>query len=168
MEKKADLKKEWSAKEFEEQRIVTAYITNAFKNYSLGTAEAIGPVTIEAGNLFHLLTTFTLKNFDSSNWQRVVKLLHPTPAVAGLPKAQAIKFILENEKSPRDFYSGFLGPVNLQSAINLFVNIRCMKVLGKNLAIYTGCGVTADSNAANEWRETEAKAETLLRVIRQL
>lgn len=164
---KADAKKEWTEKEFEEQGLVTSYITNTFRSSSLGTPEVKGPVTTKAGNLFHLLTVFTLKSFEHKNWLQAVKSLHPTPAVAGLPKIKAVKYILKNEKTFRDFYSGYLGPLNLQTEINLFVNIRCLQVLEKNLAIYTGCGVTADSNARREWQETEAKAETLLRVLKK-
>ena len=110
-------------------------------------------------------TSFTYKATSTAAWQKIVGQLHPTPAVAGLPKQKAIDYILEHEKSPRQFYSGYLGPVNLEGQVNLFVNLRCMQVLKNKLAFYAGCGITADSVPADEWRESKMKIATLASVL---
>jgi isochorismate synthase len=100
----------------------------------------------------------------------MLDLLHPTSAVCGMPKVPATEFILKNEGYDRDFFSGFLGPVNIQSSegqieSHIFVNLRTMKI-EKNIAtLYAGCGITADSNAEKEWNETEMKTQTLGSVI---
>ncbi|MFN8288286.1 MAG: isochorismate synthase [Chitinophagales bacterium] len=155
----------WGEKEKEEQEIVTRYITNAFAAVTKTEAKITGPETIEAGNLLHLRTTFLYDSIPHFNWQKVVEQLHPTPAVAGLPKGESIKFITEHEKFERGFYSGFLGPVNLDEEINLFVNLRCMKVLKSKLALFVGCGITADSKPSKEWTESRIKTQTLLSVL---
>lgn len=156
----------WGDKEIDEQRIVSNYILDSFSKITNRKPVINGPETVSAGNLLHLRTTFTYPNTRTLNWNKVVNILHPTPAVAGFPKEKAINFITKNEKSPRSFYSGYLGPVNLDKATYLFVNLRCMQVLENSLAVYVGCGITADSNAHDEWNETEAKSQTLLALLK--
>ena len=87
-----------------------------------------------------------------------------------MPKVPATEFILNNEGYDRDFFSGFLGPVNMQSSerkveSHIFVNLRTMKIEGKIATLYAGCGITVDSNPEKEWYETEMKTQTLGRVI---
>ena len=155
----------WGTKEQEEQKIVSEYIIEAFKKVTKDKPTVQGPETITAGNLQHLRTTFTYPKTPSSKWAQVVEQLHPTPAVAGLPKKESIAFISAHEKAPRSFYSGYLGPVNLDNQINLFVNLRCMQVLKNKLAIYVGCGITAASTPAAEWKESKMKSQTLLSML---
>ena len=156
----------WGEKEKEEQKIVSDYIIKAFSAVSNEPAIIKGPETVKAGNLLHLRTTFTYDSIPHSHWQQVVEQLHPTPAVAGLPKKEAIDFILKTEKAPRGFYTGYLGPLNLDRQINLYVNLRCMKVLKNKLALFVGCGITAGSNPQNEWLESVQKTKTLLSVLK--
>ncbi|MDB5281194.1 MAG: isochorismate synthase [Bacteroidota bacterium] len=155
----------WGKKEKEEQKIVSDYIIKAFKSVSKEPAVIKGPETMKAGKLLHLRTTFIYDAIPHSQWLQVVEQLHPTPAVAGLPKKEAIDFIVKHEKTERGFYSGYLGPVNLDREINLYVNLRCMKVLKNKLALFVGCGITGDSKPVDEWRESEAKTLTLLSAL---
>ena len=158
----------WGNKEKAEQEIVSKYISESIFKLTGNTPLVKGPKTVAAGNLLHLRTTFSFSKSASLGWQKIAKVLHPTPAVAGIPKNKAVRFITEKEKYPRQFYSGFLGPVSFNSKSNLFVNLRCMKVLEKQLLIYTGCGITADSSPEKEWHETEIKSQTLIRVLKSL
>jgi isochorismate synthase len=161
-------KKSWGEKEKIEQEIVSQYIHKVFKSITRNKALLKGPETIQAANLLHLRTTFTYNKVSVKQWNKVARKLHPTPAVAGLPKKKAIDFIQSHEKNKRDYYSGYLGYVNKDSNASLFVNLRCMKVQEGKLIIYTGCGITKDSIPTNEWKETEIKKQTLLRVVSRL
>ncbi len=163
---KQNLKTGWGKKENEEHKIVSRYIAKAFEAVTKHKPRIKGPETVIAGNLLHLLTTFQYKSVAPTLWQKSVAALHPTPAVAGLPKQKAIDFILKNEKSSRSFYSGYLGPVNMDGETNLFVNLRCMNVLKNKLAIYVGCGITAGSVPAEEWKESKIKSQTLLNILK--
>ena len=161
----ANVKAGWGNKEMEEHQIVSRYIAKAFTSVAKQKPTLKGPETVVAGNLLHLRTTFRYKAVKESLWQKAIEELHPTPAVAGLPKQEAIEFILKHENSPRGFYSGYLGPVNMESETNLFVNLRCMNVLKNKLAIYVGCGITADSVPKEEWNESKLKSKTLLSAL---
>jgi isochorismate synthase len=96
---------------------------------------------------------------------QVLHSLHPTSAVCGMPKQEALSFILEKEGYNRAFYSGFLGPVHLQGQSNLFVNLRCMQLQKTSAILYVGAGITQDSIPCAEWDETVLKSKTLLSVL---
>lgn len=163
----------WRQKEIEEQSFVTRYIINCLKKIRVREFEEEGPKTVIAGNLMHLRTDIIIDTVAINFPQLatvMLDLLHPTSAVCGMPKAPATEFILNNEGYDRDFFSGFLGPVNIQSSegqveSHIFVNLRTMKIEENTATLYAGCGITADSNPEKEWNETEMKTQTLGRVL---
>lgn len=159
----------WSNKELVEQEMVSRYIEKTLSKFDIEYLQKDGPYTKKAGNLVHLRTDFTL-NFHKVNGQlgELVKAIHPTSAVCGLPKKEAMNFILQHEKQNRSFYSGFLGPINIDERILLFVNLRCMQILNDRLILHIGAGITSESVAEDEWTETEIKADTLLSIIHKV
>ncbi len=158
----------WRQKEIEEQAMVSRYIINCFKKIRLREFEERGPKTVIAGNLLHLCTQFEV-DMEATNFPQLgtvmLELLHPTSAVCGMPKAAALDFILKEEHYDRQFYSGFLGPVNIDQASHIFVNLRCMQFLKDQIRLYAGAGITQDSDPSKEWLETELKCETMMRVL---
>jgi isochorismate synthase len=158
----------WTQKEIEEQAMVCRYIIECFKKIRLREYEEIGPKTVQAGNLAHLKTSFTV-DMNATNspmlGSTMLELLHPTSAVCGFPREAANQFICENEGFERSLFSGFLGPVNFKNHTRLFVNLRCMKLEPNKATLYAGAGITADSNPVKEFAETEHKMNTLLSVL---
>ncbi|GAB1446841.1 chorismate-binding protein [Flammeovirgaceae bacterium] len=158
----------WTQKEIEEQALVSRYIINCFKKIRLREYVELGPKTWQAGNLVHLKTEFevdmTATNFPQLG-STMLKLLHPTSAVCGMPREESIAFLKANESFDRSFYSGYLGPINYENETSLFVNLRCMQWSNNKAVLYAGAGVTLDSIPEKEWEETELKMNTLLDVI---
>jgi isochorismate synthase len=154
----------WTQKEIEEQALVSRYIINCFKAIRLREYEDEGPRTVRAGNLLHLRTDFladmTKLGFPQLGTQ-MLDLLHPTSAVCGMPKEEALKFILEEEQFDRSIFSGFLGPVNINSESCIFVNLRCARLFHQSAVLYAGAGITQDSDPEKEWLETEMKMRTI-------
>jgi isochorismate synthase len=159
----------WTQKEIEEQALVERYIISCFKKIRLREYDEHGPKTIVAGNVLHLKSEFTV-DMKATNFPQLgsvmLQLLHPTSAVCGMPLEPALKFLKEHEGYDRQYYAGYLGPVNFNSQTNLFVNLRCMQLQDGKALLYAGAGVTVDSDPAEEWIETEMKLNTLLKVIR--
>jgi isochorismate synthase len=158
----------WTQKEIEEQALVSRYIINCFKQIRLREFEEDGPKTVVAGNLMHLRTDFQVDTQATGFPQLgtvMLGLLHPTSAVCGMPKEAALHFIRENEGYDRAFYSGYLGPVNLEGESHLYVNLRCSQWLENGALLYAGAGITANSVAEKEWRETELKCQTMYQVL---
>ncbi|MCH8318645.1 MAG: chorismate-binding protein [Bacteroidetes bacterium] len=166
----------WTQKEIEEQALVSRFIINCFKKIRLREFEEEGPKTIIAGNLMHLRTDYTV-DMNAVNFPELgtvmLDLLHPTSAVCGMPKNESMEFILANENYDREFYTGYLGPVNMPCQVetpdttetHLFVNLRCMQLLDNKAILYAGSGITEDSEPESEWDETELKCKTILDVI---
>ena len=158
----------WTQKEIEEQALVSRYIVNCFKKIPLREYIELGPKTWQAGNLVHLKTEFEV-DMNATNFPQLgsvmLKLLHPTSAICGMPREESIAFLKTTESFDRSFYSGYLGPVNFENKTTLFVNLRCMQWCGQKAILYAGAGVTIDSIPEKEWEETELKMNTLLQVI---
>ena len=178
------IEKPWGTKEIDEQQIVTDYIVNNLKDI-VRDINVTTPKTIKAGELLHLQSKIS-GVLKSEHLKLVVETLHPTPAICGLPKIETKSFILYNETYNREFYTGFLGELNIKTSKSrntnrrnvennaystvkitseLFVNLRCMQIKNQQAFIYVGGGITKDSNPELEWEETVNKTQTMLRVL---
>lgn len=159
----------WAEKEKEEQAFVTEFVEKQIKNSGIETYEKQAPETVFAGTLAHICTRFRLPaKVLQGKTGRFVQALHPTPAVCGLPKEKAWQLINETEKHERHFYTGFLGPWQVENMSHLFVNLRCARFLKNKFEIYVGGGLTAASIPEKEWQETEDKSATLLSVVEKM
>ena len=153
----------WSTKNIQEQRYVATYIAECLERFTSDFSEE-GPSSVRAANLVHLRSdfTFTLPSKDCVG--DLLQALHPTPAVCGLPKREAFHFITHNEHTPRLYYSGFQGWLG-EEETHLYVSLRCMRIEGNRYDLYAGGGLLKDSTEDQEWQETEAKLETMRRII---
>jgi isochorismate synthase len=159
----------WGTKEKQEQHFVSEHIDKVLQSNHWEEIEQHGPYVQQAGNLLHLRTDFTSKaNTSNGNVGDLLNNLHPTPAICGSPTNEALDIIIDLEKHDREYYGGFLGPVGVYNPIMLFVNLRCMKITGSRLVLFSGGGITIDSIPEDEWYETEIKTGTLLSVIKNI
>ncbi|HSQ47717.1 MAG TPA: chorismate-binding protein, partial [Lutibacter sp.] len=154
----------WQNKEKQEQQYVTDFMAENLKE-SVESLDITAPFTVQAGNLVHIRTDISGKLKSAESIENLIKILHPTPAVCGLPKDVAAAFIMENEGYHRAYYSGFLGALNNNESTNLFVNLRCMQLENKHVSLYVGGGITAESIPENEWEETVSKSQVMKKVL---
>lgn len=154
----------WHKKEKQEQQYVTEFILENLKE-AVENLKITEPFTVQAGNLVHIRTDISGKLKSGNSLEKLINILHPTPAICGLPKTVAATFILENEGYNRLYYSGYLGEINRDESTSLFVNLRCMQLDDKLVSIYVGGGITAESIPENEWKETVSKAEVMKKVL---
>lgn len=159
---------QWNQKELVEQGFVSNYIDRLLDRFKIGNYQKSGPAITRAGSVTHLKTSYQF-NYQSIKGQlgAFIKALHPTPALGGEPKEVAMALIRKVEEHSRQLYGGFLGMVT-EHDLNLFVNIRCMKIEAEHIKIFAGGGLTADSQLQQEWDETILKCQTLLSVINNL
>lgn len=156
----------WHEKEIAEQAIVSRYILQLLNKMGVESIEITGPQNFIAGNLVHLSTGF---RFFSDNLRvplaRFVNTLHPTPSIAGWPREKSLAFIRQTETFRRGYYCGIFGPLSFERETHLFVNLRCMQLFSNELVLYSGAGITENSNPEKEWVETHNKMMTLLNVM---
>lgn len=155
---------QWSDKNKQEQRYVATYIIEQLEHFTKNFSEE-GPYTARAGHLAHLRSDFHFTLPDDSCVSELLQALHPTPAVCGLPKQDACRFILHNEHHSRSYYSGFMGPLFVEGKTSLFVTLRCMQLFKNAYRLYAGGGLLKDSIEEQEWQETETKLDTMRRII---
>ncbi|MFH0999408.1 MAG: isochorismate synthase [Bacteroidota bacterium] len=157
----------WESKEIQEQAYVKEYILEIFES-GLANIVSSETYTSQAGKLAHLRTDISVNQFvERSKCIDIIKQLHPTPAVCGIPLEESRKLILETERHERKYYTGFLGLVDTDS-LSLFVNLRCMQFNNHQFALYVGGGITRNSEMEKEWDETQAKANTLISILNRL
>lgn len=154
----------WTPKERKEQALVTEQIQkdllSFFPKTELNISES-GPK--KAGSVVHLCTRIKAHQ-KNTNLRELVDILHPTPAVGGIPKRKALQFINSEEGYDRKFYTGYLGTFSPNST-ELFVNLRCAEYSNQQLSFFVGAGITEESEPMMEWEETQLKAETLLAAL---
>ena len=157
----------WSEKEKQEQQYVTDYISDILSDFEITSAQKGNTYLRRAGHLLHICTEFTCDTKEvKGKLTPLLRALHPTPAVCGMPKEDVRDYVVALEKHDRQYYAGFLGPVNiLADQILLYVNLRCVRVLPDHARIHVGGGITVDSVAKDEWAETVLKSKTILSVL---
>ena len=158
---------QWNEKEREEQQFVTDFILSKLDKDEVTYGK---PYTRRAGSLLHICTDIKGRISKKNTIRNLVNILHPTPAVCGVPKEKAFEFIIKNEDYNRTYYTGFLGVINNGSDedADLYVNLRCMQIdlKEKNKAvIYVGGGITSGSIPQKEWEETVDKSKVMKSVL---
>lgn len=155
---------EWSDKNKEEQSIVAEYVRKIVKKHGRKYVEK-GPYTARAGQLVHLKTDFLFQLKETGFLGDLLKELHPTPAVCGLPKKEAYKFITEHEGYDRRYYSGFVGWIDPEGQTDVYVNLRCMEIRSTEAKLYAGGGILPSSEVRPEWKETGEKMKTMKNLL---
>ncbi len=153
----------WDLKNKEEHDIVTNYIVYTLQQLGIG-ASVSAYENVTYGSIEHLcnriigIKTSPIDLFDIAN------KLSPTPALAGFPLSDALNDIVDLEPHPRHCYGGYIA-INNNDGFYAYVNLRCVHFNHTNYCIYGGGGITAKSDAIEEWNETEAKIAQLRKLI---
>lgn len=155
---------QWDAKNMSEQGIVEDYI-RAKLSAAGAYYEVEGPYSARAGHLMHLRTDVRFSAPDDMSAAQVAALLHPTPAVCGLPQSEAQRIIEQCEPTRRLYYSGIVGWIDNEAQSHLYVNLRCLMAHGGQITTFAGGGIMPQSVPDAEWNETEMKMDTLLNII---
>ena len=149
-----------SEKNLIEHNIVRNRIVNTMKQITPDVT--VGETGImELSHLYHLRTIITAKDSTKSlvEW---AKLLHPTPALGGEPREKALALLQEYESHERGMYAAPFGFMKDMGDGIVVVAIRSALIMDNVLYAYAGCGVVADSDADEEYAETNNKMRTIL------
>jgi anthranilate synthase component I len=90
----------------------------------------------------------------------------PAGTLSGAPKIRAMQIIDELEPVKRGPYGGAVGYLSYTGDLDTCINIRSTFVRDGTAYLQAGCGIVADSDAADETRESEAKAGAVMEAIR--
>lgn len=126
--------------------------------------EKIDVELLKLSNLQHLVSRFRYNlKINVSDYDLLDKL-HPTAAVGGYPKKQALKEIAKIEMFDRGWYAAPIGWIGIEST-EFVVGIRSGLVNNNRLLLYSGAGIIESSETEAEWDEIENKLGNFLSVF---
>jgi len=152
----------WTQKERVEQQLVTDDIVSVLAESQCDDIVCSEVRDVVAGPVRHLRTDVSFQ-FEGQ-YGALASAIHPTPAVSGFPRTDALRLISKFESHNRELYTGFLGEIG-EDTCDLFVNLRCSRIVDDRAYLFVGGGFTPDSIPEMEWEETENKAKTLMQVL---
>lgn len=155
-----------SAKERQEHRLVVDEVASRLRPHCTSLSVPEAPNIVPLRNVSHLGTRIsgTLAPGAASALDLAL-LLHPTPAVAGTPTAEALAFLEAIEPGDRGRYTGPVGWMDARGDGDWAVAIRCAELDGHRARLYAGAGVVADSTPEAELAETQLKLQALLAAV---
>jgi menaquinone-specific isochorismate synthase len=145
-----------SAKDRREHELVVERVREALTSCSTTLRIDAEPRLLRLAYVQHLATRVQAEIRTGVTDIDLVRLLHPTPAVAGAPVAAAIEALRALEPFDRGLYAGPVGVVSRDGA-EIAVAIRSARIDGDRLTAYAGAGIVDGSDPADEWRETGHK-----------
>lgn len=123
------------------------------------------PEILRVANIQHLRTPINGKLHHSEDVLTVVAVLHPSPAVGGSPRAEAVAAIDRLEGIDRGWYAGPIGRLGLDGDGEFAVGLRSGLIRGSTARFYAGAGIVQGSNPEREYAETETKFRPLREAV---
>jgi menaquinone-specific isochorismate synthase len=120
------------------------------------------PFSLALPNLWHLASDIHAVLKEDSTSLQVVKVLHPSAAVAGTPRDKAIKLISSIEGIDRGRYAGPVGWLGADGDGVWAIALRGAQLAGNQIRAFAGCGIVAESEAEAELAETNLKFKPIL------
>ena len=149
-----------SDKDRREHELVVETITGLLQQSGLTPWRRRRPQLARHGQLTHLHTPITA---DASGHSALAlaACLHPTPAVAGLPRREAMAWLRALEPFERGWYAAPIGWIDSAGDAELRVAIRCGHARDCRLDLTAGAGLVRGSIAERELQEVGLKLAVL-------
>lgn len=155
-----------SVKEAEEHRLLVEAVISALAPVCAEPPSAGDPDVVRFPTVSHLATRVSgVLRQPAPSALALAGLLHPTPAVGGLPRAEALATIAALEAFDRGLYAGPVGWVDANGDGEWAVALRGAQLDGTRARLAAGAGIVPGSDPEAEWAETEAKLRPMLAAI---
>ncbi|WP_028399695.1 isochorismate synthase [Ectobacillus panaciterrae] len=121
------------------------------------------PGLMKTKHLLHLHTP--VKGKGTCDLLKMVEELHPTPALGGTPRDEALQLIRDHELLDRGFYGAPIGWIDYEGNGEFAVGLRSGLLKGTNVSLFAGCGIVEDSKPESEYEETKMKFKPMLTAL---
>lgn len=153
-----------SVKEQHEHRVVSQFICQQLAQ--LGLSSQSSPVRLlQLSNIQHLQTPIHAMVPPETPLLDIVAALHPTPAVAGMPRPIACDYIRRYEPFERSLYAAPIGWVDHHGNGEFAVGIRSALLNGRHARLFAGAGIVEGSEPDRELAEVQLKLQALLQAL---
>ena len=150
------------AKERREHQLVVGMIAEALTPLCREIDIPAEPGLMRMPNVQHLYTPVEGTLSGDVGVLELAERLHPTPAVGGMPRDEALRLIHKHEPFDRGWYAGPIGWLDARGNGEFAVAIRSGLVRGDEARLYAGCGIVRDSVPQREWDESLMKLRPML------
>ena len=149
-------------KERNEHQIVIDDITESLTNAGVDLDSPVGTGVMKLKRIQHLHTPISGTLPKNTDILDIVKALHPTPAVAGLPRQRSQDWIDEHELMDRGWYAAPVGWMTPNGSGEFRVALRSALLTDTSLTLFAGGGIVEGAEPDRELAETATKFEALL------
>jgi isochorismate synthase len=150
------------AKDRLEHALVVDAMRDVLDEVSTGTPSTGEVSLLKLGNIQHLYTPLTAVLREPHTVLELAAFLHPTPAVGGVPRAAALRWISKHERLDRGWYAGPVGWMDRRGNGEFAVAIRSALIKGTEALLFAGCGIVGDSDPDQEYAESWLKLRSIL------
>ena len=140
-------------------------ITDVFKQYCEDVKVPKFPKLMKIRDIQHLFTPVEGSLQKGQGLLQLVKDLHPTPALGGEPRKDAMEIIRMVEQMNRGYYAAPVGWIDAEGNGEFAVAIRSALLNKQKAYLYAGGGIVADSDPISEYAETLVKFRPMLRTL---
>ncbi len=150
-----------SAKDQTEQRIVQDGIAASLAPLCDEIEVSTAATVMKLAHVQHLKSEFRAILRPTTTLGSIFQALHPTAAVCGMPRTEALRMLVELEHFDRGWYASGIGVVGSESC-EFAVGIRSVLFHPRALSIFTGAGIVSQSDYNTEWQELEDKLQSII------
>ena len=116
-------------------------------------------------NVHHLVSIVQGELDPGMDAVDLLRATFPGGSITGCPKIRAMEIIDELEPVRRHIYTGSIGYVGFDGAMDLSIAIRTATFTGGKAVFSVGGGIVFDSDPASEFEETLHKGRTLMNAL---
>ncbi|MGM9988485.1 MAG: isochorismate synthase MenF [Bacillaceae bacterium] len=153
-------------KNLEEHQIVVDMILNELTNVAEKVSYGNKPTILKTPFLSHLYTPIYGQLKKGMTVFQLIPLLHPTPALGGFPKQDALEIIKTYEPLERGWYGAPIGWLDVDGNGDFVVAIRSALLVDKEAHLFAGCGIVEKSIPELELQETSLKFTPMLKALK--
>ncbi len=154
-----------SEKDRQEHALVVEDISERLRPMTLELRVPASPSLRRNATVQHLSTEISGRLLPGVSLLDLVGRLHPTPAVGGTPRREALAFIEKLESIDRGWYSGGVGWLNPSGDGEVAIALRCGLLEGCLARLYAGNGIVAGSDPESELVETRWKFQPMMELL---
>ncbi|MFJ5791724.1 isochorismate synthase MenF [Lysinibacillus sp. NPDC093197] len=148
-----------------EHQYVVDMIADTFRKNCVAMKIPDGPRLLKIRDIQHLYTPVEGQLNNEATILQLTKHLHPTPALGGVPRKEAMTAIRKYEPMNRGLYAAPIGWLDAEGNGEFAVAIRSAALIKDKAYLYAGGGIVADSEPQSEYEETLVKFRPMLRAL---
>lgn len=154
-----------SQKNLSEHALTVSSVVQALRPFCAELVAEPEPSLLLLANLQHLSTKVQGTLGTGADALQLVGALHPTAAVCGVPRKEALELIRGSESFSRGRYAGPIGWMDHHGDGEWALALRCALIQGSRARVFAGAGIVADSDPWEELEETRLKLQAMLAAL---